>query len=135
MLGLKQTDARVSFRIESPRHSSVTDSKSHWQHRLISTRLSMDRSAFVSILAVLARNESASGLGGLKQGRQRLTNASTVGDALDAFMMPSSDGPPHLLETGSRLGPWAGSRRRSIKMRASPGNDFRLVLCVVLVVL
>lgn len=40
------------------------------------------------------------------------------------------DGPPHILETAT-WAPWAGSLRRSIKTRASPGNVFRLVLYVV----
>jgi hypothetical protein len=40
------------------------------------------------------------------------------------------DGPPHILET-TTWAPWAGSLRRSIKTRASPGNVFRLVLYVV----
>ena len=54
-------------------------------NRLISTRLSVNGSAFVSILAENLRNESARGVGGMKQGRLRLANASTVSDTLDAL--------------------------------------------------
>jgi hypothetical protein len=36
------------------------------------------------MLAEFVRDESASGLGGVKQGRRRLTSASTVSDVLEA---------------------------------------------------
>jgi len=54
-------------------------------HGLISTR---SRSAFVSIRAEHVRNEPASGLGVLKQGRHTTASTrGTGGDALDAFIV------------------------------------------------